>query len=238
MGIEQPKILKPEEQALIEKEGQWKRKLAEFKAPDCYDYVIDEGVRETVAALQLLGFNTTQSDQGNHFYTPWVQVEAEEPKDIYIGEPETKAELMAKFGILPDEIDQRSTSFNRAKQVDIEEGAREQLACAGTGYTAEYEQWHKDTLELAKRLQDIIENFYKTQATPEGLEDLRISLKFPYRFPQYATYIQDIPFLQVELVGKEAPIDFSGNEYQELLIRCQSEMRRFTEFLKERFLIA
>ena len=229
--------VRSKESSVEKKRQQWQNKLDEILRPDVYGYVIDKGVRETVAALQLLGFNTTQSDQGNYSETPWIQVDSGMPKDIYIGEQELKTELMTKTGISPDEIDEKFPSFDRSKQVDIEEGAREQLAKAGAAYTPEYQEWHRRSNELAHKLQNLVDEFYAAETTPEGAKDLRVSVEFPYRAPQYNAYIQDTPSLRVNFVDDGVNVDtLSEEERKEASARALREMTRFTEFLKERFL--
>jgi|GEM_PF-861136 len=226
-----------ERQRLREKQAQWNKKLAELEIPDRFGYVIDAGVKDTVAALQLLGFNTTQSDQGNYSYQPWVQVEADEAKDIYIGEPEAKARLMEERGVHPDEIDRQSPSFDYAKQVDIQEDARAEFVRSGGEYTEEFKTWRKETLAQAERLQNVIDEFYTTHEIPAGFEDLRVALDFTYRTSLHKDipYIHDVPHLHVDFAQEKDTAGLSDEEYQALRARCQSEMRRFTEFLRGRF---
>lgn len=218
------------------KQQQWQKKLDEIQTPDVYGYVIDKGIQETIVALQLLGFNTTQSDQGNYSETPWIQVEPKKPNDIYVGEQELKANLMTKAGISPQEIDETSPTFNREKQVDIEEDAREKLMKTDAAYTPEYQEWHKKSGELAHKLQNLVTEFYATRKIPEDSAGLHVSVEFSYHAPQYNAYIQDTPFLKVNFSGEGIDVDALSEEDRQLAsTRSLQEMRRFTEFLKQRY---
>jgi hypothetical protein len=224
------------EPPMEEKRQQWQKKLDELQTPDVYGYVIDKGVQETIAALQLLGFNTTQSDQGNYSETPWVQVEPEKPKDIYVGEHALKTELMTKAGISSDEIDEKSAVFNREKQVDIEESAREQLMKMGAEYTPEFQEWRGQSALLAQKLKNMVGEFYASEEAPKDSSDLSVGVEFPYRAPQYNTYIQDTPFLKVAFLKEKVNMDtLSEEERQSASARALREMVRFTEFMKEKF---
>lgn len=238
MSIESPEP-KNDQQAeeLEKKQRQWNDKMAEMLKPDRYGYILDEGIRDTVVALQLLGFNTTQSDQGNYSDSPRVEVKAEDPRGVYEGEAELKSELMAERGIRPEEIDPNLSSFDRAKQVDIEGEARERLARENARYTPEFENWRRQTLEYAKKLQEVIDDFYRKQPPQTEYEDLRISVDFPYRGPKYMPYIHDTPYLRIKFRGQEDSTNEVPSESERLarVERARHEMKRFTDFLKDRF---
>ena len=220
-------------EALVEKrKQQWEEKLIEMMKPDIYGYILDKEIRETIIALNLLGFNTTQSDQGNYSDTPFVQFEAKEPKNYYEGEEELKISVMTKLGILSSEIDEKSPLFSREKQVEVEEEARGKLVSIGAKHTQEYEKWRDDTLELANKLKGLIDHFYLLKPTPKEFVDLHVFVEFPYRAPQYPPYIYDIPHLKVK---NNITKSLSDEERKKIVIRAQHEIKRFTEFLKESF---
>ncbi len=219
------------------KQEMWVAKMNESAVPDHYGYVIDERVRETVAALQLLGINTTQSDEGHNSRTPWIQFEAPEPKNVYDGEEELKRQLMEEQGVLPEEIDTTSPKFNHEKQVQISVGARRQLKGNGAIFTQEFETWRKQTSELVEKLQTLIREFYDTQLVDPNNPEIEIYIDFPYKTPEHADDIQDTPFLKVREKNDQIKTrSLSAEEYQQVLQRNQQEMTRFTEFLKQRFL--
>jgi hypothetical protein len=65
----------------------WQQKLAEVsKLRDEADKGIDEGIKETVAALQLLGLQTIQSCEGHldrgKQTAPWVDIESPEVRAL------------------------------------------------------------------------------------------------------------------------------------------------------------
>lgn len=191
------------------KEREWEEKIKELKKPDIYGYVIEPGIIETVAALQLLGFDTFQSDEGDEKNTPWVELGTDIPKDIYIGEAELKIEIMERLKISPDEIDQANEKFNREKQVVVEETARDQLENDEVEYTEKYTNWDNRLLEIARNLNTIIDDFYERQGNPE------IFIDFPYNSSKHPTRIKNIPFLRAKPET--------------------DEMLRFTEYLKKKF---
>ncbi len=223
------------EKILEEKGQQWHEKMSEMMKPDVYGYILDKGIRETVVALQLLGINTVQSDDGTKgSESPWIQFGATEPKIYYEGEEKLQKNLMIQLGILPEEIDQNSSNFDREKEVQIKEGARDQLATISASYTQEYTKWKEATLELTVKMGSIIDDFYKIEQLPENLGDVRVSVEFPYRTQNHPAWIQDIPFLKVATV---TPTDenLALITHEQLILKNQHEMQRFTKFLKARF---
>jgi len=219
------------EESPLRKREQWDRKMGEMLRPDTYGYVLDAGIRDVVVALQLLGFNTTQSDQGNYSDSPWVEVMADLPRNVYEGEEALKTSLMAAGNTSAEEIDPRSPRFDRAKQVDIEGAARESLQAVNAAFTPEYEEWRKTTLESAEKLQRVIDEFYSTRLKVEGL---RVAIDFPYRTSNHPPYIGDIPFLKVTFDRTSTDED-SEEKRQVRVTLARQEMDRFTEYLKERF---
>lgn len=221
------------DERLQERQRMWDEKMEALKRPDIYGYVIDPGVVEAVAALQLSGINTTQSDQGNYSYTPWIEVGANMPDDIYMGEKELKEEIMKQNGIHPGEINQESPLFDRSKQVDVEDEAQDALANSNADYTAEFLKWQEDTQRQVKNLQNKIDEFYRSNPTPSGYEDLRISIEYVYQSNKYAKHIREVPSLRVKVLDDKG-IEKEGRE--QLANRTRAEMQRFSAFLKQSFL--
>ncbi len=227
----------PQESLEEQKRQQWEDKLRELAVPDHYGYVIEDGIRETVAVLQLLGIDTTQScEGGENSRTPWIELGKNLPKNIYVGEEELKAKLMAEQGIDLSVMDETSPKFDRAKQVDIEDEAIQELVAQNALYTEEFEKWHKQTLELSEKIKSLIRDFYDTQSTSVDESNLEISLDFPYRSPDHPSHIQDVPFLKVKTKEKmDDNASLSEEEREQALFRNQQEMKRFTDFLKNNF---
>ncbi len=220
------------ETSLENKQQKWDEKMAEMVRPDFYGYVLDEGIRETVVALQLLGFNTTQSDQGNYGNSPWIEVKAATPEYFYEGEKELRARTMLQLGISPDEVDERSQFFNKEKQVDLEEGVRKKLMNDNSPYTEEYKKWREETLKLADRLEKLIKEFYLSPQKSTEPANLHVYVHFPYRTHNHPPYIQDTPFLKVKTSSNE---NLSEEERKQVVAQTKNEMLRFTEFLKDRY---
>ncbi|MHB1316479.1 MAG: hypothetical protein ACYCZW_01325 [Minisyncoccota bacterium] len=221
---------------LEEKWQRWKDKLIELSIPDNYGYVIESGVIETIAALQLLGINTRQSCEGDYSDSPWIEFGAEDPENIYVGEEEIKIKLMDKYGIDHNVIDKNSPEFIRKEQVRIEGEAIRQLKNENTLiYTGEFEEWQKETADCVSRLQGFITDFYENRNDEKNIGNREVYIDFPYCTPKHPLYIQDIPFLRVKEKGRSGGEDSSGGEYEQNMIDNKNEMKRFTEFLKEKF---
>jgi hypothetical protein len=223
-----------ESEQIRRKRAQWDQKMEEMLKPDTYGYVLDEGIRDTVVALQLMGINTTQSDQGNYSDSPWIEVMAEYPKNVYEGEADLKQRLMQERDIRSEVIDEKSLLFNRAIKVDIEGGARAKLRDTHAVHTPEYEIWRTSTLQIVEKLEKLIGEFYTPHHSPTS--DLAVAVRFPYQTPDHAAYpdIYDIPHLEV-IFETEAPENAPTEVHQERSMRARREMNRFTDFLKERF---
>jgi hypothetical protein len=230
MGMnDAPKIL-----SLQKRKTLWNEKIQELKKPDVYGYIIEDGIIETVAALQLNGINTVESDEGDETVSPYVRFEAPEPKDVYVGEKAVKEKMMKDLDILPGEIDPKNRKFDRRKQVEIEEGARIKLLEQKAPYSPEFKKWQKDTLALVNKVQNYIDDFYKMEPIPDERKDLKIEIEFPYRTPNHRPYIHDTPYLRVTFRGEE-PKFTSSKEKEETYAHMREEMKRFTEFLKEKY---
>lgn len=220
----------------VRKQEQWDDKMSLLLQPDVYGYVLDKEVRDTVVALQLLGINTTQSDQGNYSLSPWVQFEAREPRDYYEGERELKASIMNRLGIKSEEIDPTSPTFDRAKQVDVEEEARDTLESAGAPPTQDLREWREQTLVMEGKMQELLDEFYSSGPTPEGFEDIGVKIVYPYRTDDHKKRIHDVPFLQIETIDKQYDIETLPEEDRvQIVLHAQQEMKRFTEFMKQKY---
>ena len=221
-------------ESLAKKQQLWDKKMAEMLISDGYGYVLDAGIRNAVVALQLLGFNTTQSDQGNYSDSPWVEVGAPDPRSVYEEEDELKAQLMAAHAVRPEEIDPSSPLFSREKQVEIEGTARRELASRNAPFTSEYEEWHAKTLQYAKDLHALIDEFYKLQPAEQQNPSLRVSIDFPYRTPNHSRDIQDVPFLCVVFNNKDVD-EMKEEDRHQRVVHAQQEMGQFADYLKSRF---
>jgi len=217
----------------ISKKKKWDEKMVEMLQPDIFGYVLDQGVRDLVVVLNLLGINTIQSDQGNYSDSPWVQFGAVEPADAYVGELEVKQRLMKEHGTKPEEVDRRSPMYNRAKEVKVVEGARIELQRKNTSYSSEFVRYQNETRALAEKVQKYIDEFY-SRLGPADYPDDRIAIAFPYRDPRYLLHIRDIPFLRV--ISSQGKVSHTNDEeIKEVVVRRRKEMDRFTLFLKEKY---
>lgn len=219
--------------ALRERQKAWDDKLQEMLKPDVYGYVLDQGVLEVVVALNLLGIRTTQSDQGNYGDTPTVNFEAALPEDVYVGESQIKARIMQELGVRLEEIREDSPAFNRAKQVEVEDGARKELEMTGAPYTPEFTRWRDETRAQVEKLQEYIDSFYAKHGPAENADD-RLAIVFPYQHPEQRQYTREMPALEIiSLLGRETK---TAEEAKLISARRLNELDRFASYLKDMFL--
>jgi hypothetical protein len=217
------------ENSLEKKQKLWDEKMAQLLVPDKYGYVLDEGMRQPVIALNLLGINTVQSDQGNYSERPWIEFGAKFPTDVYVGERELKQILLKEQGFNPLVMDESSPLFDRAKQVEIEDEARKQLSSAG--YTPEFEMWRSETANMIAKLTSLISEFNQTRPKEE-VGQSEVVIDFPYRDPKYDPYISEVPFVETRLRDQRS---INPEDIFKILESNREEMRRFGEFLKRKF---
>ena len=169
------RFFKPDdEESGKSKEELWLRKLDDMrtrKDEEGKAMGIEDGIIETIALLNLLGFPTVGSCQGHidrAFATPWIDFQApDDPGERYIGESKIKKELSIKYGVNVDDID-----WGENKEADEEYHKLTDEA----GETEEYKKWNKENYNLRSRLEELINEFY--QFNPSGVERitfLRIS---------------------------------------------------------------
>jgi len=175
------------ETQLSEKRKKWNSKMAQMLKPDVYDYVFDEKIRDTVVALNLLGINTTQSDQGNYSNSPWIQFQASEPQDYYISESELRSKVLEEKNLQPDVMEEESASFNRSTQVDILADSRDKLMESGSEYTPEFLGYLEDTKKMVENLQNYIDEYYANGKNLQD-EEIKVVITYPYDDNKYATY--------------------------------------------------
>jgi len=213
-----------------EKRKIWDEKMTQMLQPDEYGYVLDKGIRDTVVALNLLEINTTQSDEGDAANSPWIQFEAPEPENYYVGEADLRAEVLEREHVQPEAVQKGSEVFDRVVQVDIWAASRDELMKAGAEYTPEFLKYVEDTNQMVERMQDFIDEYYSKNADLLD-KGLKIAVVYRYDDPRYPAYLHRLPFLEVTVSNTDMPEE----EKEALIAQAQSEMLRFTEYLKDRF---
>jgi hypothetical protein len=93
-----------EQQSLSEKQVQWEMKQEEInKITDALGKEIDEGIKETVIAFNLLGIHTRQSCEGHldeGVAAPWIDILSPESRKLF---PKIE-ELREKLDTLSEEM--------------------------------------------------------------------------------------------------------------------------------------
>ncbi|MSU55450.1 MAG: hypothetical protein EXS46_02830 [Candidatus Taylorbacteria bacterium] len=223
------------------KQRQWKEKITELRnIKDIDNHPIEEGILETVAALNLLGFNTFQSCDGEtNGLSPFVQCKADnEPSDVYVGERELKERLIRERSISPGSIDRNSPDYDHGIFVDLEGDARDELFNKKAEETEDFKLWNERTEILGEKLKKIVGDFYASNPLSGGDSGVTVQVEFPYRTDEHKKYpaIRNIFEVEVPYAGIRTEGGYPSKEdAAAFLLRAQLEMKRFTEFLKEKF---
>lgn len=133
---------------------------------------MDEDIKRPVAALNLMGFNTTASC-GGHFEkqesglcTPWVDIASpDEPKEKFVGEKEIKLMITQKYGVTMKDIN--SGIAPEAENEMYQELEKSEL-------TPEFIEWAKKNEEMRMKMQKLLEEFYVSR---EVLDNIRIKIR-------------------------------------------------------------
>ena len=214
----------------ILKQKIWDEKMNQMLQPDIYGYILDEKIRETVVALNLLGINTTQSDQGNYSDSPWIEFQASEPENYYLGEEELRIKILKERGLPLEVMDDKSLLFNRSIQVDIWSNSRDKLMSEGMEYTPEFLRYFEDTKNMVNKMQNLIDEYYSHAGDLEN-KGMKIKIFYIYDNPKYVTYIRHVPHLQVSVPEASK----SEEERLHRVQQTQNKMLKFTAFLKNKF---
>ena len=217
----------------------WNEKVRDLESiVDALGSHIEDGIKETVAGLQLLGFNTTGSCEGHNNWGspyPWVQMNTGgEPKYRWEGEKEMREIIAAELHIASREIEQSSPQYDFIKWEKVDDIFHERLP-DNAPETKEYIAWIEKNRELANRLEFLIKKFYSTDVPNAKLPRVTIQLFFAGSEPRLL--IDDEKRKddeeEIERIIKEKKIPSTA--LIERVSRRQTEMKRFPAFLKHEF---
>ncbi|HYE22013.1 MAG TPA: hypothetical protein VD998_00305 [Verrucomicrobiae bacterium] len=205
-----------------EKEVAWNNKVKE--ASDYKDAVgnkMDDGVIETVAALNLLGFPTNQSCAGHpeKLISPYIGItEPGYPEETYVGQKAVENEIAIKYGIgIGDLKGGKNYHTAAAKEARSIYSKNEK--------TQEFMEWQNRLMVLWDKADRLIAEFNENR-------EVEPKIKLRHKWGQISMTgnpEDDDPFDETPLTQEQR---------QELLpriIAAQKEMRDFTEFLKKKF---
>jgi len=210
-----------------QKEIEWDNKQKEIESwGDKQGLGIDEKVKDTVVAFNVVGLPTGESCEGHldHGYSaPWVGVEApDEPAERFIGQNNIFQKVANEYGLSLEEI--KRGENNEAYFKALGEAAE-------NGETPEYDKWRQKNQELMKKTSELLDEFYKDRNVPENLK-LKISegAEGPFRIHNGGEDYRPMTEEKFEKLADEQKKDLSQR-----LEQYQGEIKEFTEFLKEKY---
>ena len=212
-----------QEQKRQEKENAWLAKLADIeRLRDALGFPIDEKIRETVVALNLIGIPTSASCEGHIDRAkgaPWVKVEApNKPHERFIGEDGIIEMIAERYHVSPEDV-RTSKNYDAWREAT-------NLAAAH-GETPEYQEWRRESDALRERLTAMIKEFYRDRVVDETMQIEII------RDPEGSTRIHNggDDFRR----SSRGLTDDERRLLVDRLAKYQVEMKAFTDFLKEKY---
>lgn len=212
---------------LTEKEAAWQAKLLEIESrTDLEGLGLDEGVKETVAAFNLLGIPTSQSCEGHanqkesHSMWPWVSFGLpDEPKERYVGEYAALENMATERGMDVDTL-KRSVSLDEQWEVVRHLQDHE---------TTEYIEWEKKRDVLTKSVQDLLAAFYAEHEFDPERSFLIAKMSEGPKMESIEDEDIHFKFMNDELSEEET------ETLHKKLPGRQQELKDLTEFLKKRY---
>ncbi|MFN8607526.1 MAG: hypothetical protein U0931_08340 [Vulcanimicrobiota bacterium] len=157
------------------RQQQWTRKLEELKSTaDGLGLGLDEPIVDTVAALQLNGFNTRQSCGGHLDHgcsVPWVDIQAENRPPFLFERPEFMGLLCRYQGqeeIYRQVAQERGLSLeemmSRRRTDEAVSACQEaQTRSAAQPETSEFKRWAQENHELFRKFERVVTTFNQQQ---------------------------------------------------------------------------
>lgn len=232
-----------------EKIRRWEEKEREVEEwADATGKGIDEEIKKSVVAFSMMEFPTSASCEGHldsGIPAPWVEISApNEPEEKFIGENKVFEDVAKKYGVLFGEA-RRGLDFE-AEKLYYEEGEisdEEFLRRSDNAWrawneaddiidnlpeTEEYKKWRKENEKLKKRVEKLLEEFYRNREVPDNL---RLMIK--------------------ELSRGEIKVHNGGEDYKSVeeltedqkeglnkrILEYRKEMEEFAKFLYEKYLL-
>lgn len=188
---------------------------------------IDEGIRETVVAFNVLRVPTYMSCEGHVEYrgekvgikkiSPYVSVGMETPDVRFEGESEIRARIAAKFNISPDNIGRYTDEYIQATNEFYD-------STKGVSETQEYVRVRNINEQLIGVVGGWLEEFH-------GIENIPPNLHLKVKGVGPAGH-----FVVSCDRGKDNIAESDMLQYQGELTEEQEVMSSFTAFLKSKFL--
>jgi hypothetical protein len=227
MQFEQPKfenINIEKDSVKSEKESAWENKQKEVEyRTDVLGHKIDEQIKETVVALNIIGLPTSASCEGHIDHgisAPWIEVSApNEPEERFIGQKEIFKKIANKYGISFEDIE---------RGINHDAWAEALKESSQNDETPEYKQWREENKKLMIRVSELLKKFYRDREVPPNIK-LQI-LKNPEGDFRIINGGEDYRPVPDKLTAEQK------NELSQRLKLCQEEMKKFAAFLKDQYL--
>lgn len=226
-----PESETPPSTEIAQKQAAWDAKREEVDSwGDGLGLGIDEGIKDTVVAFNMEGFNTTQSCEGHNdpdrgLLTPWVDITAlNEPETRFVDEMATFQRVADAHGIPVENI---RVPIKPEADLVYDEAY---VAAAKNGKTNQYKAWLEQSIRLGERAQILLTEFYNGR---EASTEVKLTANLGSDTRIMAGDL-------VEVFGEFEQRVFNGNQgdadqKMQLLLARRAEMLVFTEFLKARY---
>lgn len=218
---ESDKETQPEEEK-TKKEIIWENQQAEIeRITDSSGCKIDEQVKKTLIALNVLGVPTSASCEGHSDHgmgAPWIEVEAPgQPEERFVNEKVIFENVARKYNVSYEEV-------KRGRHHDAWVEAIKKSSKAEE--TPEYKRWRDETKKLTEKTRGILKEFYQEREAESAIR-LEISEGGEGEFRVHNGGEDYRPILKL-----------TEQQRQKLAQRLpgyQQEMKEFGKFLKAKY---
>lgn len=209
--------------ACAERTAAWEQKLQQVDLiEDAQGEKIDPGIKKIVAALNILGFPTSNSCDGHlekgHQMVPWVTIsDPDEPDERFVGENNNYKRVAEKYG-LPWENVKNNRAWEAYSEAVNSFEAKEE--------TLEFQKWKERQLKLREQLSELLKNFYYGHRVAADIQ-LIIPEGGVSFFLRNNSELWDINYGNLNETEKA--------EAQGKLQAYREEINRFADFLKQKY---
>ena len=199
------------------KQQVWENKRKEIdEIKDALGMGIDEKIKDTIVALNVLGINTVASceghtDENRGLPYPWIDFASPNEPLKFEGEKEIYEKTAESYGIPVTDI------IPPVKNLEVFNEAL--FKASQNKITTEWQDWEKENEKLNHKINSYLSDFYSNRETPN---EIRINIE------HIAPGLRRIQSGDIE-------VDKPEDELKELISKRQIEMENFTEFLKNKF---
>jgi hypothetical protein len=215
------------------KKAAWENKRAEIdQIGDRLGLGIDEGIKDTVVVVNLLGINTFMSCEGHLDHgvpNPNIMFAAPDmPKWRFNREEEVFKRVAAENSVTIDDLRHLERDGQFDEQIrEAHKAARNEAR--ESGESEEHKAWREETNRTRQKVEVYMIEFYLNR---EKDDRTRLQLH-PLDDGEYVLQTGPDEEFEAYIQGKE--LEYREGEKQELLEARQAEMAAFTEFLKEKY---